>query len=144
MGLRRLLVVVLALAAMLQMIVPVRALALDGGNLVEICSEYGVEVIRIDASGNPVDTDGTPCPDCGDCVLCNLAVSFDLPSETAFAAGERLTAIVRASETQFRTKNPAQVWADCRGPPRNTQKATDLAMKLTMGSALIAGRTPCI
>ncbi len=124
----------LVLGIVLQTITPMRGQAASNGTVMEICSQFGVVQVRIDADGNPVDPDPAPCADTH-CTLCislsqiDLPASFDIvtPVIPSSTAGETHPARVGA--------NPAQFWAANRGPPADTEKAALAGECPTMGPA---------
>ncbi|WP_068116840.1 DUF2946 family protein [Tropicimonas marinistellae] len=141
-GVRLAIIAVFLLALMLQAINPVRGLAQQDGTLIEICSEFGVAKVRVDAEGNIVETSGTPCPKCEDCALCCADVASAAPNAGTLHSPIDLPSIEPARVRTSDTENPAQFWADNRGPPVRTPIEIGPAMELFMASPWIEGRTP--
>jgi hypothetical protein len=98
---------------------PVRAATDDGGFWVEICSENGAELVRLDGSGSLPANQGD-CPDCSTCPFCSSVSSPDPAclhqasecgrSRAGGAWAERVPAFL--SEAGF--------WPQVRGPPALT------------------------
>ncbi|SDI43756.1 hypothetical protein SAMN04488026_100313 [Aliiruegeria lutimaris] len=137
---RKLLAVLLCMLVVMQAMLPVPAAAYAGGDLVEICSESGVLVLRIDADGNVIDPEDAPCPECDDCQLCANVALGDQPAQ--FRTIRETGHAVRPDwiATQPVKDNPAQFWADNRAPPLRSEKATDLSIIPFMGPPLTEGR----
>jgi len=92
------------------------AQAREGGVWIEICSEFGPVMAKVDLSGE-ADADESECPDCATCPFCALP---DLEVFTAAeAAAKRVQAarVLAALGAQALIANPAQRWPDNRGPP---------------------------
>lgn len=125
----------MALAFLAQTVAPVPASAHSPGMLVEICSEFGVVTVRVDADGMPVEADSGPCPACTICAKCMIATSFDMPGVVAIATPERHAEPIAPALRDIPADNPARFWADNRGPPGCTEKARNVVHELPMGPA---------
>lgn len=136
--------VLLTVLLVLQSVVPASAAASGDGDLIEICSEFGVLLVRIDDSGNMTDPGDATCPKCGDCPLCAIIAFGNLPKDAACTKTTTLGHRLLSAVAQPHTDNPARFWADNRGPPPRIQKATDLATRQFVGLPCSEGRAPWI
>ncbi len=123
---------------------PASAASHGDGDLIEICSEYGVSVVRIDDTGNVTDPEDAPCPKCSDCPVCAIIAVGDMPTNTTAVTATTLGQRLLLRGAQPYKENPAQFWANNRGPPLRTEKAIDLAKTQFMGLPCIDGRAPWI
>ena len=111
---------VAAVLAVLALVVaqagPLAARVLVGGAWIEICSEAGPVMVRVDLSGEEADERGE-CPACATCPFCappdtEAAAMFEVAVTRVKAARDRPT-----QGTQTLIANPARFWPDNRGPP---------------------------
>lgn len=128
----------------MQAVLPVPAAANAGGELTEICSEFGVSVLRIDPDGNVTDPEDAPCPECDDCQLCANVALGDQPVQSRIIPETDHSGRPDWIAAQPVKDNPAQFWADNRAPPFRSEKATDLAMIPFMGLPFTEGRASWI
>ncbi|WP_106204879.1 hypothetical protein [Aliiruegeria haliotis] len=128
------------LSVVLQSIFPVRGLAYEAGELLEICSTSGIVEIRVDADGNEIAGDDVPCFDCRDCPLCMIVTGFSLSGEAGWDTHMVREPQKRGPECDTHTRNPARFWADNRGPPARNKKAIDLAEILFVEPTRVEGR----
>lgn len=133
---------VLIVSAILHSVSPAPGLAHEAGELIQICGEFGVSEIRIDADGNEIDDQAPPCARCGDCPLCVVVAEFGPTDDFAWQVQSGERRLNRARANGFHVQNPAQFWADNRGPPLRSEKAQLLADKKFMGPACVGGRAP--
>lgn len=106
---------------------PVMAAATGEGEWVEICSESGIVLQKLELDGDDVP-DVPLSSSCPDCVICASCAALDAvgTSDDALLTGtgyDRLLKRVRAS--QHASENPARFWPENRGPPRTTEHSSD-------------------
>ncbi|MDQ2090095.1 hypothetical protein NO357_09315 [Marimonas arenosa] len=104
------------LALVISQSVPLAAQERNSGVWIEICSEFGPVMKKVDLSGDE-DADEGECPACATCPFCAL------PEIEAFTAAEASPTRAQAAReravhgAQTLIANPAQFWPDNRGPP---------------------------
>ena len=130
------------LALLLQVILPTTAQA-SGGIWIEICGEFGAEMVLMDVSGDETEPAKTaPCPDCGPCMLCAATAPAVFPDfSVTRAPGDAVLARFRGHDADV-PPNDAQFWPDNRGPPVRRANVTILdlpSMPLTRTSIRRAG-----
>jgi len=84
------------------------------GDWIEICGEFGVELIKVSDSQTPEpQSDG---PDCGTCVMCAVSAGAVVVVPDAALAPTHTTALILPS-AKANVAGPAATWHIARGPP---------------------------
>lgn len=118
-----------ALFLSLQVIAPNIGQAAEGGDWMEICSEFGVIEIQINAP----QEDGSECTECDTCVMCSVQGPSTLEDDfSALKLASSKTLIFRTDSHVVRT-NPAQFWHVSRGPP----DLNKIAMARVFGASVV-------
>lgn len=124
---------------------PLAASAAGNGEWIEICSDSGVVLVKVDLSGETEDSNSHgKCPDCAQCPFCALS-GFEAVLAIQPAANHDSLKLggtfVASQRVMF---NAAQFWPDNRGPPLAGKKTRQ---KRTFDSAKASlyrnGDAPC-
>lgn len=144
-GFRWAFVVLFLLAMVLQAFAPVRGMAAQGGDVIEICGASGVSELRIDVANGETGPHDPACGDCAACVLCCGQAAAALPpvQEVLVLHGELRERADRL-ETPLSGRIGAASWADNRAPPVRDRQAEKLIVNLFMGPPRSEGRAPWI
>lgn len=138
---------ILSLALVLAQAFPVSASHTgQSGNWIEICSEYGIELVQFEDRQQP---DECPCEVCS-CCLMPVASGLDRDGQQPFAAPFVFFTIAESSILQgLFVERAEQYWATKRGPPdasivNSMTKIPSLAGKKPFGPILNREQLPWI
>jgi hypothetical protein len=85
---------------------------------IEICSEFGVIEITVDATEDNAPSED--CPDCDICLMCAAQNGQSRSVEILALSPVWITGVTAQLRSVEAASNPAQFWHDGRGPPRPT------------------------
>ena len=126
-------------ALILQMLAPVAAHSANSGEWMVICGADGPVLMQVQLS----DNDPAPCPKCGECKACQLAISTGgiLPLSLTLRDHPMIKTVHGLIDGAI-AANPAQFWHENRGPPLVQSLISDSLYRLSHAATLSQGDAP--
>lgn len=109
---------------------------------IEICSEQGVEIVRVDAEGNLVESGGMATGDCETCKFCATPVASETPGAGAATHPDLPSASDGWPVVASVAAGREGLWPETRGPPSDSMNTGFLPLTPASIAADFARRAP--
>ena len=116
--------VIALLAIFLNLLVPITHGLLssaEASEVLEICTQNGIELVRVSGADKGMTAEGKACPACADCPLCWFGKenqAFLPDTITQFSGLELIVPEPFENSSQFISNNSQSYWPASRAPPR--------------------------
>ncbi|MFY0311799.1 hypothetical protein ACFMBG_18050 [Leisingera sp. D0M16] len=123
----------------LQVAFPGAGQAAVGGEMIEICGEFGVVEIQVAAEDSQEQQD---CPKCSTCALCAAENGAGPVSPQPSGISRTAVCAVLLPAGTAVQSNPAQYWHEGRGPPLVTKIESERAPSASVAATQSKGEAP--